>query len=46
MNSKQRNDRVRPVEIPEHVIQELAKSLNIDTAAAADLIVSMHEELG
>jgi hypothetical protein len=37
--------RLRPIEIPESVIQQLAESLKIDTAKAVDLIMLMQEEL-
>jgi hypothetical protein len=36
---------IRPIEVPEEAIEELVKSLNIDTATAADLLVLLHDEL-
>ena len=35
---------IRPVEIPQEVIELIAKTMNIDEAMAVDLLVRMHKD--
>jgi hypothetical protein len=38
-------DRLKPTDIPEIAIQEIATSLGIDTAMALDLIMNLQDEV-
>ena len=38
------NDRLRPIDVPEELIEIRAKSLKIDTATAVDLVVFVVED--
>jgi hypothetical protein len=44
-SKRNQSDRLRPVDVPEEIIEQLVKSLGIDEAEAADLVVFMDEEL-
>jgi hypothetical protein len=39
-------ERLRPTDVPERVIQDLAASLKIDPAMALDLIMATGKEIG
>jgi hypothetical protein len=36
---------IKPTDIPEGMLEELAKLFGVDTATAADIFVDMHNEL-
>ena len=42
--SKRKDKRLKPTDVPEKAIAELAASLKIDEATALDLIMFMYEE--
>jgi hypothetical protein len=43
-NRRKATKHLKPTEIPEEVIDELALSLGVDTATAVDLILSMERK--
>jgi hypothetical protein len=37
--------RLRPIDVPQEVIEKLASSLGIDEGRAVDLVISLHDEV-
>jgi hypothetical protein len=43
--AKPPTENIKPTDLPEAMIEELAESLGVDGTTAADLFVDMHREL-